>query len=201
MRVSGWNHRVDEVETLKRRGSAHRRALGHARSRRRPASRHRAARHRATASAAGECPRWHRPRGARPASMGRLPRTRDDRLVGLGTDRADDARRDDGAVEGRGRAWCVVTTRGRDVALKVIPDTLALDPDRVARVKREAQVLLGPWRPADRQCAVRDEVDEDQCGHRDPLSRVSCTTKCRSVPVLVPAPMKSPAPLPPIRNV
>jgi len=30
---------------------------------------------------------------------------------------------------------------GRDVALKVIPDTFALDPDRLARFKREAQVL------------------------------------------------------------
>ena len=30
---------------------------------------------------------------------------------------------------------------GRDVALKVIPDTFALDPDRLARVKREAQIL------------------------------------------------------------
>src|SRR6476661_2462942 len=33
------------------------------------------------------------------------------------------------------------TKLGRDVALKVIPDTLALDPDRVARFRREAQVL------------------------------------------------------------
>ena len=30
---------------------------------------------------------------------------------------------------------------GRDVALKVIPETFALDPDRLARFKREAQVL------------------------------------------------------------
>src|SRR3979490_1321594 len=33
------------------------------------------------------------------------------------------------------------TKLGRDVALKVIPDTFALDADRVARFKREAQVL------------------------------------------------------------
>src|SRR5204862_1774187 len=33
------------------------------------------------------------------------------------------------------------TKLGRDVALKVIPDTLALDPDRRARFQREAQVL------------------------------------------------------------
>ena len=33
------------------------------------------------------------------------------------------------------------TKLGRDVALKVIPDTFALDPDRLARFRREAQVL------------------------------------------------------------
>src|SRR5204863_3309597 len=33
------------------------------------------------------------------------------------------------------------TKLGRDVALKVIPDTFALDPGRLARFKREAQVL------------------------------------------------------------
>src|SRR5258705_3516265 len=33
------------------------------------------------------------------------------------------------------------TKLGRDVALKVIPDTFALDPDRLARFQREAKVL------------------------------------------------------------
>ena len=33
------------------------------------------------------------------------------------------------------------TKLGRDVALKIIPDAFALDADRVARFKREAQVL------------------------------------------------------------
>ena len=33
------------------------------------------------------------------------------------------------------------TKLNRDVAIKVIPDTFALDPDRLARFKREAQVL------------------------------------------------------------
>jgi serine/threonine protein kinase len=33
------------------------------------------------------------------------------------------------------------TVLGRDVALKVLPDSFALDPDRLARFKREAQVL------------------------------------------------------------
>src|SRR6476661_3467577 len=33
------------------------------------------------------------------------------------------------------------TTLSRDVALKILPDAFALDPDRLARFKREAQVL------------------------------------------------------------
>src|SRR6478672_2247849 len=32
-------------------------------------------------------------------------------------------------------------TLNRDVAVKVLPEALALDPDRIARFKREAQVL------------------------------------------------------------
>ena len=33
------------------------------------------------------------------------------------------------------------TKLNRDVALKVLPDTFAADPDRLARFRREAQVL------------------------------------------------------------
>ena len=33
------------------------------------------------------------------------------------------------------------TKLGRDVALKILPDSVAHDPERVARFKREAQVL------------------------------------------------------------
>ena len=39
------------------------------------------------------------------------------------------------------------TKLNRDVALKVIPDTLAPDPDRVSRFQREAQVLASLHHP------------------------------------------------------
>src|SRR5437879_12484017 len=43
---------------------------------------------------------------------------------------------------GMGEVWRATDTKlGRDVAIKVIPETFAQDPDRMARFAREAQVL------------------------------------------------------------
>src|SRR6185436_4215540 len=43
---------------------------------------------------------------------------------------------------GRGAVFRATDTKlGRDVAIKVLPDSFAADPDRVARFTREAQVL------------------------------------------------------------
>ncbi len=43
---------------------------------------------------------------------------------------------------GMGEVWCARdTTLGRDVALKVLPDSFVSDPDRLARFQREAKVL------------------------------------------------------------
>jgi serine/threonine-protein kinase len=43
---------------------------------------------------------------------------------------------------GMGEVWRATDTKlGRDVAIKILPDVFAQDPDRMARFTREAQVL------------------------------------------------------------
>ncbi len=43
---------------------------------------------------------------------------------------------------GMGQVWQATDTQlNRDVALKILPDAFAADPDRLARFKREAQIL------------------------------------------------------------
>src|SRR5947208_3081290 len=43
---------------------------------------------------------------------------------------------------GMGTVWRATDTKlGRDVAIKILPDAFAADPDRLARFTREAQVL------------------------------------------------------------
>src|SRR4051812_34286486 len=43
---------------------------------------------------------------------------------------------------GMGEVWRATDTKlGREVAIKVLPDSFAADPDRMARFQREAQVL------------------------------------------------------------
>ena len=43
---------------------------------------------------------------------------------------------------GMGQVWQATDTQlNRDVALKILPDAFATDPDRLARFKREAQIL------------------------------------------------------------
>ena len=41
-----------------------------------------------------------------------------------------------------GQVWQAIDTQlNRDVALKILPDAFAADPDRLARFKREVQIL------------------------------------------------------------
>ena len=43
---------------------------------------------------------------------------------------------------GMGQVWQATDTQlNRDVALKILPDAFSSDPDRLARFKREAQIL------------------------------------------------------------
>ena len=43
---------------------------------------------------------------------------------------------------GMGEVWRATDTKlGRDVAIKILPESFATDPDRIARFQREAQVL------------------------------------------------------------
>ena len=43
---------------------------------------------------------------------------------------------------GMSQVWQATDTQlGREVVLKILPDAFAADPDRLARFKREAQIL------------------------------------------------------------
>ncbi|HIN11640.1 MAG TPA: hypothetical protein EYM63_08490 [Acidobacteria bacterium] len=45
-------------------------------------------------------------------------------------------------ASGMSQVWQATDTQlGREVALKILPDAFATDPDRLARFKREAQIL------------------------------------------------------------
>jgi eukaryotic-like serine/threonine-protein kinase len=60
---------------------------------------------------------------------------------------------------GMGEVYRVRDTKlGRDVALKILPDTVAADPERLARFQREAQVLASLNHPHIGVCSGRRAV-------------------------------------------
>src|SRR6478752_6636250 len=62
------------------------------------------------------------------------------------------------------------TKLNRDVALKVLPEAFALDPDRLARFKREAQVLASLNHP---NIAAIYGFEEGQVGQAGRVGQVS----------------------------
>ena len=61
---------------------------------------------------------------------------------------------------GMGEVWRATDTQlNRDVALKILPDAFATDPDRLARFQREAQVLASLNHP---NIAQIHGIEEDE---------------------------------------
>ena len=64
---------------------------------------------------------------------------------------------------GMGQVYRATDTQlGRDVALKILPDAFAADPDRPARFQREAQVLASPNHPNIAQIHGIEKSDDTQ---------------------------------------
>ena len=64
---------------------------------------------------------------------------------------------------GMGQVYRATDTQlGRDVALKILPDAFAADPDRLARFQREAQVLASLNHPNIAQIHGIEKTDDTQ---------------------------------------
>ena len=64
---------------------------------------------------------------------------------------------------GMGQVYRATDTQlGRDVALKILPDAFAADPDRLARFQREAQVLASLNHPNIAQIHGIEKSDDTQ---------------------------------------
>jgi serine/threonine protein kinase len=93
-------------------------------------------------------------------------------------------------VGGMGEVYRARDTKlNREVALKVLPDNFALDPDRLARVRREAQVLaslnhpnIGVIQASKRAAGRRPWCSNSSRGRRSPSgSRAAIVASRRAV--------------------
>lgn len=67
-----------------------------------------------------------------------------------------------------GEVWRATDTKlNREVAIKILPDSFARDPDRLARFTREAQVLASLNHPNIAAIYGVDAADEKGIVHRD----------------------------------
>ena len=78
------------------------------------------------------------------------------------------------------------TTLHRDVALKVLPDAFATDPERLARFQREAQVLASLNHPNIAQIHGLEESGEQRLVERDRAFR-DPVLECRAIVTVRPA--------------
>ena len=65
---------------------------------------------------------------------------------------------------GMGQVWQATDTQlNRQVALKILPDAFAADPDRLARFQREAQILASLDHPS-----IAQITPSARCSAREP---------------------------------
>ena len=82
---------------------------------------------------------------------------------------------------GMGQVWQATDTQlGREVALKILPDAFAADPDRLARFEREARVLASLNHPNIGSIYWLEEAEGDDSSHGASVSFHSSVPSSRA---------------------